>query len=133
MERADSIEKLKHGVFPDGFLELYPKVSALIIWMMDEKPHHRPTARQLLEFELFSHPDDADIYSTLQTQLLTKTNMIDELKRTVERVQREKDEALREMQQRLDAMQLELNTLQRKELTSLKKKKEVRWCAFNSD
>ncbi|KAI7890225.1 kinase-like domain-containing protein, partial [Mucor mucedo] len=59
MERADSIEKLKHGVFPDGFLELYPKVSALIIWMMDEKPHHRPTAQQLLEFELFSHPDDA--------------------------------------------------------------------------
>lgn len=133
MERADSIEKLKHGVFPDGFLELYPKVSALILWMMDEKPHHRPTAHQLLEFELFSHPEDVDIYTTLQTQLLTKTDMIDELKKTVERVQLEKEEALNEMQQRLDAMQLELNALQQKQVSPLKKKKEVRWCALNSE
>lgn len=133
MERADSIEKLKYGVFPDGFLELYPKVSALIIWMMDERPHHRPTAQQLLEFELFSHPDDADIYTTLQTQLLSKNNMIEELKKTVERVELEKEEALHEMQQRLDAMQLELNALQHKKVAPLKKKKEVRWCTFNSE
>ncbi|KAI7854457.1 kinase-like domain-containing protein [Circinella umbellata] len=53
MERACAIERLKKGVFPDGFVEMYPKESALILWMMDDEPAHRPSAEQLLEFELF--------------------------------------------------------------------------------
>ena len=72
MERACAIGRLKKGVFPEGFVEKYPKEvakkkvyiahyfliclllqSALILWMMDDNPEHRPTAKQLLEFELF--------------------------------------------------------------------------------
>lgn len=54
MERACAIQQLRKGVFPDGFVEKYPKESALILWMMDDNPAHRPSAVQLLEFELFS-------------------------------------------------------------------------------
>ena len=56
MERACAIQQLRKGVFPDGFVEKYPKESALILWMMDDNPTHRPSAVQLLEFELFSSP-----------------------------------------------------------------------------
>jgi translation initiation factor 2-alpha kinase 1 len=121
MERADSIEKLKRGVFPEGFLEAYPKVTALIIWMMDENPNHRPKAHQLLEFELFSHPssrDDQDVCSTLQTKLQSKISQlerknieIEELKQTVARVELEKQQALEEMQAKLEEMQLKLDSL----------------------
>lgn len=152
MERADSLEKLKQGVFPQGFLELYPKVSALIIWMMDNKPDHRPTAHQLLEFELFSHPvQEDDIYHlSLQQQLQSKTNVIDELKKRVEQVESEK----REMQLKMDEMQRQLDSLlmakNSKEEESnangikkciftpssplpFKRKKEVRWSTLNAE
>lgn len=55
MERADAIYRLKKGVFPDGFVERYAKESALILWMMDSTPSHRPSALQLLEYDLFAH------------------------------------------------------------------------------
>lgn len=149
MERADSLEKLKRGIFPNGFLEMYPKVSALILWMMDHKPDHRPTARQLLEFELFSHPnvqDDKDMYLTLQTQLQSKINQlerknkeIEELKQKVIQTEQDKQQALSEMQQRLDEMQLKLNQYEQQDKCATilsptplcqKKKKEVRWSPF---
>jgi translation initiation factor 2-alpha kinase 1 len=141
MERADSLEKLKQGVFPTGFLDLYPKVSALIIWMMDEKADHRPTAHQLLEFELFSHPEDEDIYLSLQQQLQNKSNVIDELKKKLEKVELEK----LEMSQKMDEMQKQLAKYKEAEamvgikkcisspLASFKKKKEVRWSTLNAD
>ncbi|KAI9475740.1 MAG: kinase-like domain-containing protein, partial [Benjaminiella poitrasii] len=119
MERADSIDKLKRGIFPEGFLEMYPKVAALIIWMMDHKPAQRPTAHQLLEFELFSHPSE-----------------IEELKQKMKKMEAEKRRALAEMQLRLDEMQLKLDSLHygtKKEAvlspsaSFSKKKKEVRW------
>ncbi|KAF1806974.1 kinase-like domain-containing protein [Mucor lusitanicus] len=159
MERADSLDKLKRGIFPNGFLEMYPKVSALILWMMDHKPDHRPSAHQLLEFELFSHPtvqDDGDMYLTLQTQLQSKMNQlerknkeIEELKQKVIQVEQEKQQAIQEMQQRLQEMQLKLNqyeatptpdtppSVKKCSILSaspsfLKKKKEVRWSMMDS-
>lgn len=33
MERAEAIESLKHGVFPDGFVERYPKEVNAVDWM----------------------------------------------------------------------------------------------------
>ncbi|KAI7872798.1 kinase-like domain-containing protein [Spinellus fusiger] len=54
MERAETLDLLKRGIFPQGFVERYPKESAIILWMMDENPSHRPSATQLLEFELFA-------------------------------------------------------------------------------
>ncbi|GAA5804158.1 hypothetical protein HPULCUR_009644 [Helicostylum pulchrum] len=130
MERAESIENLKQGVFPSGFLEMYPKVSALILWMMDKDSKRRPSAHQLLEFELFSQPEDLDIYLNLQTQLENKSHIIDELKKTVTRVQQEKQDALSEMQKKLDAMQLQLDNLHLDKpntTTTTTRKKEVRW------
>ncbi|KAI7903146.1 kinase-like domain-containing protein [Cokeromyces recurvatus] len=155
MERADSIEKLKQGIFPDGFLKMYPKVTALIIWMMDHKPDHRPSAHQLLGFELFSHPsvqDEGDLCLTLQTQLQSKVNQlerknkeIEELKEKLEKMENEKRRALVEMQQRLDEMQQRLDSLLCKEeektkrasglhssASFLKKKKEVTWSSLDS-
>lgn len=146
MERADTLDKLKHGVFPNGFPELYPKVSALIIWMMNEKPPQRPSARQLLEFELFSRNEDEDIYEALQAQLQKKTTMIEQLRKRVEQVELEKRIALSEMQQKLDDMQRQLDNVQQTESHSgirkcisthspsfLKKKKEVRWSVFHPE
>lgn len=163
MERADSIDKLKSGVFPEGFLESYPKVTALIIWMMDENPNHRPEANQLLEFELFSHPsaqENQDICSTLQTKLQSKINQlerknieIEELKKTVARVELEKQQALEVMQTKLEEMQSKLDRLSLSQgpvvetmsngtsvkncilsptPSFLKKKRGVRWSTLNS-
>lgn len=159
MERADSLDKLKRGIFPNGFLEMYPKVSALILWMMDHKPDHRPTAHQLLEFELFSHPnvqDDGDMCLTLQTQLQSKVNQlerknkeIEELKQKVVQVEQEKQQAIYEMEQRLQEMQLKLSqyeatptpdtppsakkcSILNASPSFLKKKKEVRWSMMDS-
>ncbi|CEP13529.1 hypothetical protein [Parasitella parasitica] len=157
MERADSIDKLKRGIFPEGFLEMYPKVSALILWMLDHKPDHRPSAHQLLEFELFSHPhvqDDGDICLTLQTQLQSKINLlehknkeIEQLKQRVIQVEQEKALALQEMQQKLQEMQHKLDQYQdpasqatavkkcsilSPSASFLRKKKEVRWSSIDN-
>lgn len=134
MERADSIDKLKrNGVFPPGFLELYPKVSALILWMMDKNPRQRPTAHQLLAFELFATSptqQQDDLY--LKTQLQSKINLlerknkeIDELKERVKQVELEKQLAIEDMQRQLDAMKLQLSQYEQSCL--MKRKKEVRW------
>lgn len=126
MERADSLEKLKEGVFPKGFLEKYPKVSALILWMMDKDPLQRPSAHQLLEFELFSQVEEHEEYLDLQSQLENKTQIIDELKKTIKRVQQEKQDELFEMQKKLDALQLQLDKYVKKP-PHITTKKEVRW------
>jgi serine/threonine protein kinase len=52
MERAQVLNALKKGSFPDDFVTAYPKEMALILWLMSEDPNHRPTASQLLEFEV---------------------------------------------------------------------------------
>ncbi|KAI8997164.1 kinase-like domain-containing protein [Pilobolus umbonatus] len=143
MERADAIDKLKRGVFPEGFLELYPKISALILWMMDENPDCRPSSHQLLEFELFTHPnnENIEVYESLQSQLQAKNialefknKEIDELKQRLEQVEQEKNAALREMQKQLDEMQYKLDTITKVcKPPSLKhKKKEVSWASIGS-
>ncbi|ORY96927.1 kinase-like domain-containing protein [Syncephalastrum racemosum] len=110
MERADAIHRLKKGVFPDGFVERYAKESALILWMMDSTPSHRPSALQLLEYDLFAHHCTAenDLYSNLQAQLQAKSMALDTrdqtiaaLQDTVERYQEEN----RRMQLRLEAFE----------------------------
>ncbi|KAI8977225.1 hypothetical protein BDF20DRAFT_913581 [Mycotypha africana] len=124
MERADTIDKLKRGIFPEGFLELYPKVSALILWMMDKRPDYRPSAHQLLEFELFSHPsaqDDGDLCLTLKAQLESrakqlerKNKEIEELKSKLRQVELEKEQTVSKMQRQLDEMQVKLSYYQQR-------------------
>ncbi|RCH95994.1 Eukaryotic translation initiation factor 2-alpha kinase, partial [Rhizopus stolonifer] len=116
MERAEALDKLKRGVFPEGFLDLYPKVTALILWMMDMDPSHRPSAHQLLQFELFvDHPHQVDS----KKQMQVKINQLERKNKQLKQRVHEQEKAMKEMEQKLQAMQLLLN--------EPKPKKQVRW------
>ncbi|KAI9016562.1 kinase-like domain-containing protein [Phycomyces nitens] len=119
MERADAIDNLKRGIFPEGFVEKYPKESAIILWMMDEKPAHRPSAMQLLEFELFAV---STMYTNLQAQLQAKSHALDTrnremalLRDEMERIEREKQKEMSIMQRRLEELQRQLDHVQLKD------------------
>ncbi|KAI7884666.1 kinase-like protein [Lichtheimia hyalospora FSU 10163] len=109
MERACAIQQLRKGVFPDGFVEKYPKESALILWMMDDNPTHRPSAVQLLEFELFSSPEQ-DMYSQLQAQLEAQSAAMDNKDREMAALR----DKMKLMEQENDAMHRRVDELQRK-------------------
>lgn len=113
MERADSLEKLKHGVFPPGFPERYPKVTALITWMMDKDPQKRPSAHQLRETPLDKEETvlDQKTKDIEDTLLDRKNKEIEELKARLE----QKDREIQALQLKMEAMQLDL------------KKKKVKW------
>lgn len=52
-ERINVLMNLRNkGVFPEEFLRRWPKEAAFILWMTNEDPDKRPTAQQVLEFEL---------------------------------------------------------------------------------
>ncbi|KAG2179624.1 hypothetical protein INT44_006472 [Umbelopsis vinacea] len=76
MERAESLKELKKGVLPDYFVSKFPKESALILWMMSEDAGQRPSAQQLIEFEMFAIPPD--MYNSLHIQLQDKTKALDQ-------------------------------------------------------
>ncbi|KAJ8654459.1 hypothetical protein O0I10_009900 [Lichtheimia ornata] len=109
MERACAIQQLRKGVFPDGFVEKYPKESALILWMMDDNPAHRPSAVQLLEFELFSSPEQ-DMYSQLQAQLEAQSAAMHNKDREMAALR----DKMKLMEQENDAMHRRVDELQRK-------------------
>ena len=52
MERAHTLTNLRQGVLPDDFVIKFPKEATLVLWLTSEDPSHRPTASQLLDFEL---------------------------------------------------------------------------------
>ncbi|KAI8146326.1 kinase-like domain-containing protein [Fennellomyces sp. T-0311] len=115
MERACAIGRLKKGVFPEGFVENYPKESALILWMMDDNPAHRPTAMQLLEFELFlpQTPAEESMYTNLQAQLQAKSVALDTKDKEMAAL-RDKMEQIEQKNRRdMDAMQRRVDELQR--------------------
>ncbi|ORX98622.1 kinase-like protein [Basidiobolus meristosporus CBS 931.73] len=56
MERAQLLQNLRHGVLPDGFLAKWPKEATLVLWLMAEDPTKRPTAREILEFDMLIPP-----------------------------------------------------------------------------
>ncbi|KAI9264309.1 kinase-like domain-containing protein [Phascolomyces articulosus] len=125
MERAAEIECLKTGVFPDGFVEKYPKESALILWMMDVNPDCRPTAAQLLDFELFNHHSDStkndSTFATLQSELQAKSLALDKktqemaaLCAKMERLEMEKEREMSLMQEEKLVMQQRLLELEQK-------------------
>lgn len=53
MERSKKISQLKKGELPDSVLKKYPKEAALILWMTAPNPAHRPSARELLDLDIF--------------------------------------------------------------------------------
>ncbi|KAJ1980320.1 hypothetical protein H4R35_001173 [Dimargaris xerosporica] len=58
MERVQVLQELKQSIIPADFLALFPKEAAFVLWLMAAEPQHRPTAQQILAFQLF---DTADI------------------------------------------------------------------------
>ncbi|KAG2220548.1 hypothetical protein INT45_004154 [Circinella minor] len=124
MERASEIEHLKNGVFPDGFVEKYPKESALILWMMDVNPDCRPTAAQLLDFELFNTAESTkndSSFASLQSELQAKSLALDKKTQEMaalcvkmERLEMEKQREMSLMQQEKIAMQQRLLELEQK-------------------
>lgn len=68
--------------------------SALILWMMSEDAAQRPTAQQLIEFEMFAIPPD--MYSSLHIQLQDKTKALDQKDSEVARLRAAMDEKQRE-------------------------------------
>lgn len=111
---------------------------------MDADPRQRPSAHQLLEFELFAHPsvqDEGDLSLSLKTQLQSKINLVDrktreieELKARLEAKDLEKNLMMTALQSKIEELQLKLNACQcqRKGILSptqsfLRKKKQVQW------
>ncbi|KAJ2119273.1 hypothetical protein IW147_006002 [Coemansia sp. RSA 720] len=56
MERVVVIKDLRRGVFPPRFLQMWPKEAAFILQLMDADPERRPSAREILAFDLIDVP-----------------------------------------------------------------------------
>ncbi|KAJ1786384.1 hypothetical protein LPJ59_005941 [Coemansia sp. RSA 2399] len=56
MERIAVIRDLRRGVFPPQFLQMWPKEAALILRLMDADPTKRPSAKEILSFDLIDVP-----------------------------------------------------------------------------
>ncbi|KAJ1663603.1 hypothetical protein EV178_004867 [Coemansia sp. RSA 1646] len=56
MERIALIRDLRRGVFPPQFLQMWPKEAALILQLMDADPTKRPSAKEILSFDLIDVP-----------------------------------------------------------------------------
>jgi hypothetical protein len=80
--------------------------SALILWMMSEDPAQRPTAQQLIEFEMFAIPPD--MYSSLHIQLQDKTKALDQKDSEVTRLRA----AMAEKQRECDEMRLKIKRME---------------------
>ncbi|KAF8984683.1 Eukaryotic translation initiation factor 2-alpha kinase [Entomortierella lignicola] len=52
MERHAVLKTLRNGELPPNFVSRWPKEAAFVLWLMAEDPRLRPTARQILEFDL---------------------------------------------------------------------------------
>ncbi|CAM0138509.1 unnamed protein product [Umbelopsis sp. WA50703] len=106
MERAECLRDLKKGVLPDDFVKKFPKESALILWMMSEDASQRPTAQQLMEFEMFAGPPD--MYNSLHVQLQDKTKALDQKDTEVARLRA----AMEEKQRECDEMQIKIQKME---------------------
>ncbi|KAI9193153.1 kinase-like domain-containing protein [Polychytrium aggregatum] len=52
MERAMALKALRDGVLPEAFVRKWPKETTLILWLASADPSQRPSAEDLLNFEL---------------------------------------------------------------------------------
>ncbi|KAF9128374.1 Eukaryotic translation initiation factor 2-alpha kinase [Mortierella sp. 14UC] len=52
MERHAVLRTLRNGELPTEFVSRWPKEAAFVLWLMAEDPRMRPTAREILEFDL---------------------------------------------------------------------------------
>ncbi|KAG0271439.1 Eukaryotic translation initiation factor 2-alpha kinase, partial [Linnemannia exigua] len=52
MERHAVLRTLRNGELPTEFVSRWPKEAAFVLWLMAEDPRMRPTAAEILEFDL---------------------------------------------------------------------------------
>lgn len=52
MERHAVLRTLRNGELPPEFVSRWPKEAAFVLWLMAEDPRMRPSAREILEFDL---------------------------------------------------------------------------------
>jgi serine/threonine protein kinase len=88
MERANVLNALKNGTFPEDFVRQYPKEMALILWLMSENPNHRPTAAQLLEFEVLRSKVISTAVKGTQTEEANQEFDILEKKKLLEKIKK---------------------------------------------
>lgn len=114
MERADSIENLKKGIFPKNFIKTYPTQANIILSMMNPDPCLRPTALQLLDHELFQpyynvvpEPEPMKSLTFVHDQEMAEMKyQFDQMKHENEDLHRR----LEELQSRLDNCQVNNNS-----------------------
>ncbi|KAJ2684147.1 hypothetical protein H4R19_006921, partial [Coemansia spiralis] len=56
MERAAVIKDLRQGVFPEQFVQAWPKEAAFILQLMGADPARRPSAKEILSLDLIDVP-----------------------------------------------------------------------------
>ncbi|KAF9107467.1 Eukaryotic translation initiation factor 2-alpha kinase [Mortierella sp. AM989] len=70
MERHAVLRTLRNGELPPDFVSRWPKEAAFVLWLMAEDPRMRPTAREILEFDLIQkHKEEPIIITTVVEQV----------------------------------------------------------------
>ncbi|KAF9930925.1 hypothetical protein BGZ67_005565 [Mortierella alpina] len=80
MERHAVLRTLRNGELPPDFVSRWPKEAAFVLWLMAEDPQMRPTAREILDFDLIrkSKEDPATFSSTTTPMFTTTTEIVGE-------------------------------------------------------
>ncbi|KAG0356172.1 Eukaryotic translation initiation factor 2-alpha kinase [Podila minutissima] len=65
MERHAVLRTLRNGELPPDFVSRWPKEAAFVLWLMAEDPRMRPSANEILEFELFRKPREDSLPTSL--------------------------------------------------------------------
>ncbi|KAF9430876.1 Eukaryotic translation initiation factor 2-alpha kinase [Entomortierella beljakovae] len=61
MERHAVLRTLRNGELPPDFVSQWPKEAAVVLWLMAEDPRLRPSAREILEFDLIRKQKDEPV------------------------------------------------------------------------
>ncbi|KAI0232684.1 hypothetical protein L0F63_004665 [Massospora cicadina] len=77
MERAKVLKDLRRGVLPADFVTKWPKEAAFVLWLMADDPELRPSADEILQFELINPP--ATALSEMSAQLAQRDAQVKEL------------------------------------------------------
>ncbi|KAJ1941165.1 hypothetical protein EC988_006833, partial [Linderina pennispora] len=93
MERMLVIKDLRRGVFPQPFVQMWPKEAAFILWLMSEDPEKRPAAKEILMSDLIDVPtlESAQLrkeVTVLKMQLAVANQRNEELSMRVRELER---------------------------------------------
>ncbi|ESO94965.1 hypothetical protein LOTGIDRAFT_232118 [Lottia gigantea] len=100
MERHVSIKQLRDGIISESLQQNWPKEAQAIKEMTSVKPNDRPTAKYLLDSQLFLSPDQ--VIASLQKQLCEKSNYIIQLEKQLKEKNDENYELKRKLEQKLE-------------------------------